>query len=63
MKKETNIKIRPWDAAEHLKTEEDIVAYLEAAVEDGYPALIVAALDDIARGKRREKKILSTGEA
>jgi len=63
MKKETNIKTRLWDAAEHLKTEEDIVAYLEAAVEDGYPALIVAALDDIARGKRREKKILSTGEA
>lgn len=41
----------PWDAAEHLETKEDIAAYLEAALEDGDPAVIVAALDDIARSK------------
>lgn len=39
----------PWDAAEHLETKEDIAAYLEAALEDGDPALVVAALGDIAR--------------
>ena len=27
-----------WDAAEHLKTEEDMVAYLDAALEDGEPS-------------------------
>jgi len=42
---------RPWDAAEHLETEEDMVAYLDAALEDGDPAVIVAALGDIARAK------------
>ena len=42
---------RPWDAAEHLETEEDMVAYLDAALEDGDPALIVAVLGDIARAK------------
>ena len=44
-------KTRPWDAAEHLKTDEDMAAYLEAALEDGDPALVSAALGDIARGK------------
>ena len=43
------LKTRPWDAAEHLETEEDQAAYLEAALEEGDPALIAAALGDIAR--------------
>lgn len=42
---------RPWDAAEHLETEEDMAAYLEAALEEGDIALIAAALGDIARAK------------
>ncbi|MCZ7560612.1 MAG: putative addiction module antidote protein [Burkholderiaceae bacterium] len=41
----------PWDPAEHLDTEEDMAAYLEAALEDGDPALVAAALGDIARAK------------
>jgi probable addiction module antidote protein len=41
----------PWDPAEHLETEEDMAAYLEAALEEGDPALIAAALGDIARAK------------
>ena len=40
-----------WDPAEHLETEGDIAAYLEAALEYGDPALIAAALGDIARAK------------
>ena len=40
-----------WDPAEHLKTEEDMVAYLEAALEESDPTLIAAALGDIARAK------------
>ena len=43
--------IRPWDAADHLQTQEDVVAYLEAAFEDGDPSLIAAALGDIARAR------------
>ncbi len=38
-----------WDPAEHLDTPEVIAAYLEAASADGDPALIAAALDDVAR--------------
>lgn len=40
-----------WDPAEHLKTEEDRVAYLEAALEEGDSNLVAAALGDIARAK------------
>lgn len=42
---------RPWDAAEHLETEEDMAAYLEAALEEGDASLVAAALGDIARAK------------
>ena len=41
----------PWDPADHLETEEDMAAYLEAALEEGDPVLVAAALGDIAREK------------
>ena len=44
-------RTRPWDAAEHLETDVDMVAYLEAALESGDASLIAAALGDIARAK------------
>ncbi len=43
------IRTKPWDAADYLETGEDMAAYLEAAFEDGDPALIAAVLGDIAR--------------
>ncbi len=42
---------RPWDPSEHLEGPEDIAAYLEAAFEDGDPAIISAALGDVARAR------------
>jgi probable addiction module antidote protein len=47
----SKLKTSVWDPAEHLETEEDIAAYLEAAFEEGDPSLIAAALGDIARAK------------
>jgi probable addiction module antidote protein len=41
----------PWEPADHLKNEDDMVAYLEAALEEGDATLIAAALGDIARAK------------
>ena len=41
----------PWDPAEQLKTDADMAAYLEAALEEGDPRLVAAALGDIARAK------------
>jgi probable addiction module antidote protein len=44
-------RTRRWDPAEHLETEEEMAAYLEAALEEGDSALIAAAIGDIARAK------------
>jgi probable addiction module antidote protein len=54
-------KTKSWDAAEHLETEEDMAAYLEAALEDGDPALVAAALGDIARVKGMSEIARETG--
>jgi probable addiction module antidote protein len=40
-----------WDAADYLDSPEMIAAYIDAALEDGDPALIAAALGDVARAK------------
>ena len=56
-----NHATRVWDAAEHLKTEEDMAAYLEAALEEGDSALIAAALGDIARAKGMSQVARDTG--
>ncbi len=45
------LETRPWDVAEILETREDIVAYLDAVLEDGDPELLKTALGDIARAK------------
>jgi DNA-binding phage protein len=34
-------KTRTYDASEYLKTEKDMSAYFEAALEEGDPALVV----------------------
>ena len=64
-KKKSTAKIitrtRVWDPAEHLKNDEDIAAYLNAAFEDGDPALIAAALGDIARAKGMTNVARSAG--
>ena len=43
----------PYDVAEHLRTAEEMAAYLEACLEeaDGDAAFIAKALGDIARAK------------
>ncbi len=46
-----NIKLRKWDAVEYLKTEQDMVMYLNACLDENDPSLLVAALGDIARAR------------
>ena len=45
------IKTTRWDAVQHLKTDADMMAYLEATLQEGDAALVAAALGDIARAK------------
>lgn len=44
-------KTRPFDATDYLESEDDMVAYLEAALEEDDPRVVAAALGDIARAK------------
>jgi probable addiction module antidote protein len=41
----------PYDSADYLQTPDDIAAYLEAAFEDGDPAMITHALGVVARAE------------
>ena len=45
------VRTSTWDPADRLKSPERIAGYLEAAFEDGDPALIAAALGDVARAR------------
>lgn len=40
-----------FDAAEYLNSEEDVAAYLTTILEENDPALLAAALGDIARSR------------
>ncbi|MFE8726134.1 MULTISPECIES: helix-turn-helix domain-containing transcriptional regulator [Aeromonas] len=42
-----------FDAADCLATEADMVAYLQAALEDGDPALLTAAFEDVERARAK----------
>jgi probable addiction module antidote protein len=57
------IKLRKWDSAEHLKTDEDMVHYLEACLEEAGDdaAFIAKALGTIARAKGMTQLANETG--
>jgi probable addiction module antidote protein len=61
----TKIKTRPWDAAEHLRDEEDIRAYIEAAQEEAPDdaAFMAAVLGDVARARNMSELARQTGIA
>ena len=57
------IKLSRWDSAEHLKTEEDMVAYLDACLEEAGDdaAFIAHALGVVARAKGMTQLARDTG--
>ncbi|MDB5558900.1 MAG: putative addiction module antidote protein [Enterovirga sp.] len=55
------IETSRWDAAEHLGSTEEIAAYVEAAMEDGDPKLIAAAIGDVARARGMSQLSRETG--
>ena len=54
-------KFSRYDTAEYLETDGDIRHYLDACEEDGDPALIAAALSDIARARNMTELAKSAG--
>ncbi|WP_298165209.1 addiction module antidote protein [Novosphingobium sp.] len=55
------MELRPFDPANHLETEEDILFYLEAAMEGNDPKHIASALGDVARSKGMTEIARKTG--
>ncbi len=57
------VTLRKWDVVEHLKTEEDMAAYLEAAIEEAGDdsAFIAKVLGDIARARGMSQLAKDTG--
>ena len=55
----------PYNMAEHLRTSEEMAAYLEAAIEeaDGDAALVAKALGDIARSKGMSQVACDAGHS
>lgn len=47
----TDVRFSRYETADYLQTEEDIVAYLKAAMVEGDPALLAAAWGDVARAR------------
>nr|WP_298522812.1 addiction module antidote protein [uncultured Halomonas sp.] len=48
---EENVTFSRYDTADYLRDEHDVQAYLDAALEDGDPAMIALALGNIARAR------------
>jgi len=57
----TKTTTRIWDPAEHPRNDQDMGAYLEAALEEGDASLFAAALGDIARAKGMSQLARETG--
>jgi len=57
------IKLRKWDSAEHLKTDEDMALYLQACMDEAGDdaAFIARALGNIARAKGMSQLAKDTG--
>ena len=55
------VELRPFDPANYLKTEEDILYYLEAAMEGNDPKHIARALGDVARSQGMTEIAKKTG--
>ena len=54
-------KIRPFDMANYLGTDQDVAEYLSQVLADGDPAELAAALGDIARARGITQLARDTG--
>lgn len=52
---------RPFDMLNYLENEQDVELYLQVVMEDGDPALLAAALGDIARARGMTQLAKDTG--
>jgi len=51
VKHKDNMKTYDWDPADDIKTKEDVIGILEAAIEENDPRFLLSVIGDIARSK------------
>lgn len=56
-------KFSAYDAADYINTPEDVVAFLDAAFEDGDPGVIAAMIGAVARSKGMSAIAEQTGRS
>jgi probable addiction module antidote protein len=54
-------RTRPYDVTEYLRDGADMAAHVEAALDDGHPAVVAAALGDVARAVGMSRVARLTG--
>ncbi|TVM15051.1 putative addiction module antidote protein [Oceanidesulfovibrio indonesiensis] len=57
----TKIKIAKFDASDYLDNDETIAAYLDAAMEEGDPDVLLAAIADVAKARGMSKLAKDAG--
>lgn len=55
------IKLKEYDIAEHLNSEEEIQLYLNEILEEGDPTLVLSALGDIAKARNMSQLAKEVG--
>jgi probable addiction module antidote protein len=55
------VKVSRFDVSEHLDSEEIIAEYLNAALEEGDPEIVLAAIADIAKARGMAKMAADAG--
>jgi probable addiction module antidote protein len=60
-KVQRKVRTKPYDSADYIKTEKDVIAYLEVAFEEGDPALVAEMLGNIARSQGMAKVAKKAG--
>jgi probable addiction module antidote protein len=54
-KEKGKVTFKDWDAAECINSKEDVIAMLEATLEENAPDFLLSVIGDIARSKRMTK--------
>jgi probable addiction module antidote protein len=51
----SKLEIERYDAADYLNDEENVLAYLNAALDDGHPDVVAQAIGNVARARGMSK--------
>lgn len=59
--KKHRIELRRWDPARHMHTEEDMIGYLNAVLDEDDHTVLMSAIGDVARAKGMTQVARETG--